>query len=70
MNHWWNDYDRGKPKYLQKNPSQCHFVHHKSHMAYPTIPVCSMNQIKHINKLCMQNGEFVSVQVGGTYSNL
>jgi hypothetical protein len=27
----WNDIDRGKPKNSEKNPSQCHFVHHKSH---------------------------------------
>jgi hypothetical protein len=28
----WNEIDRGKPKYSQKNLSQYHFVHHKSHM--------------------------------------
>jgi len=29
--HWWNT-DRVKPKYSDKNLSQCHFVHHKAHM--------------------------------------
>jgi hypothetical protein len=28
----WNDIDRGKPKNSKKSLSQCHFVHHKSHM--------------------------------------
>jgi hypothetical protein len=32
MEHRWNENDRGKPKYWGKNLSQCHFVHHKSHM--------------------------------------
>jgi hypothetical protein len=32
MGHRWNEIDRGKPKYSEKNLSQCHFVHHKSHM--------------------------------------
>jgi hypothetical protein len=29
---WWNDTDRGKPKNLEKDLSQCHFVQHKSRM--------------------------------------
>ena len=32
MEHRWNKIDRGKPKYTEKNLSQCHFVHQKSHV--------------------------------------
>jgi hypothetical protein len=32
IEHQWSDVDRGKPKYSGKSLSQCHFVHHKSHM--------------------------------------
>ena len=32
MEHWWNGTDRGNLKYWERNPSQYHFVHHKSHM--------------------------------------
>jgi hypothetical protein len=30
----WKDIDRGKPKDSEKNLSQCHAVHHKSHMGW------------------------------------
>ena len=32
MEQWWNDTDRGKLKYWEKNLSQCHSVHHKSQL--------------------------------------
>jgi hypothetical protein len=34
MEHRWNEIDKEKPKYSGKNLSQCHFVHHKSHMDF------------------------------------
>ena len=30
MEQWWNDTDRRKLKYWEKNLSPCHFAHHKS----------------------------------------
>jgi hypothetical protein len=32
VERWWNDTDRGTPKYLEKNLAESNFVHHKSHM--------------------------------------
>jgi hypothetical protein len=30
--HWWNENEREKSKYLEENLSQCQFVHDKFHM--------------------------------------
>jgi hypothetical protein len=32
LKHWWNGTDREELKYSERNLSQCHFVHHKSHV--------------------------------------
>jgi hypothetical protein len=32
MGHWWNNTDAGISMYSDKNLSQCHSVHNKSHM--------------------------------------
>ena len=37
MNNWRNDNDGEKPKCSEKNVSQCHFVHYKSHREWPEI---------------------------------
>jgi hypothetical protein len=34
MEHHWND-ERGRPKYSEKNLSQCHEVYHKSLREWP-----------------------------------
>jgi hypothetical protein len=37
MEHRWNEFDGGKPKYSGNNLYQCHFVHDRSHMDRPGI---------------------------------
>ena len=35
MEHWWNDTDKKKQKYLEKNLSQGYFVYHKYRKEWP-----------------------------------
>jgi hypothetical protein len=39
--HWWNDTDRGKPKYVEKNLSQCYYAYHKHHTDWSGIELGS-----------------------------
>jgi len=38
IEHWWDD-DEGKPKYLKRNLSLNHFVHHRSQGIKPGCPL-------------------------------
>jgi hypothetical protein len=42
MEHRWKEIDRGKPKYSEKNLSQCNFVRHKSHIPRDRNPVSAV----------------------------
>jgi hypothetical protein len=46
MEKGWNDTDRGKQNYSEKNLSQCHLVHHKSHTYWPWIELGHPQQNK------------------------
>ena len=37
MEHWWNDTDKGKPEYWDRNLFQWHCVHQKCHTDWPGI---------------------------------
>lgn len=37
MEHWYNDSNRGKPRYSEKNLAHCHFVNPKSHISWSGI---------------------------------
>jgi hypothetical protein len=70
MEQWWNETDRGKLKYWEKNLSYCHFVHHKPHMDWPEIEsglciLCCDIHTKHTNFFCGPNAQFLNVIPGG-----
>ena len=39
VKHWWNDTERGKTTYSEKNLFQDHFVHHKFHSYWTGIEI-------------------------------
>jgi hypothetical protein len=50
MEDWWNDTDRGKPKYAEKNISLYHFVLHKSHMDWPGIKPALLSEFPAVQR--------------------
>ena len=44
------DVDRGKPKYSEKNLSQCHLVHPKSRMDWPGIGPVPPTILRNVGK--------------------
>lgn len=62
MQHWWNDTNREKLKYSQKNLSQCHFVHHKSHRDWAMSPrYVASNQLPVPWNSCLSTSLIVTV---------
>jgi hypothetical protein len=53
MGPWWNAIDRGKPKYSEKNPSQCHFKT-KKYLKNVKILFCPMLPAIR-NSMCMSS---------------
>jgi len=47
MEQWWNGTDRGKLKCREKTLSQCHLVHHKTHieMNQHRTRACTVRQV-------------------------
>jgi hypothetical protein len=46
MEQQWNDIDREKPKNSEKNLSQCHFAHYKSHMDISWVQNWACNNVR------------------------
>jgi hypothetical protein len=46
MDEWWSDVERLRPKFLEQNLSQGHFVLHKSHIDrlnfIPVLPISNL----------------------------
>lgn len=48
MDHWWDDTDKGNPKYSESSRSQCRIFCHKTHIGWPEIdpgPPCLWDTI-------------------------
>jgi hypothetical protein len=72
MEHYWNNTYRREPKKLRSILSQCHYVHHKSHMDFPGIermarPKAVEIHLNFIHKFCpydRENGSAFMVEMG------
>ena len=59
MEHWWDDTDRAKPKYLDKFMSYCHFTHHSSHTDWPGM---KLRLLRGCNSLCHVTARLSRIQ--------
>jgi hypothetical protein len=59
MEQWWNYIDRGKPKDSEKNLSQCHFVHQKSHFYWPGCEPGPAQWEAGTNRLCCSSANHI-----------
>jgi hypothetical protein len=58
MKQWWNNIDRDKPTYWERNLSQCHFAHDTSDISWPGIEPCLVATDGHLTE---QDSSFEAV---------
>jgi len=61
MEHSWNDNEKGKLKYINKNLFQCHFVHHQSHTDWPRPPWYMKSEILTFLHILMNTSKFLTL---------
>lgn len=59
MGNWYDDTDRGKQNYAQRNPSQCHVAHNKSNRVWDRDWASVVSTVtNHLNRSFMRSYVF------------